>query len=201
MLDFIQNFINSVGYIGITILMIVENIFPPVPSEVIMPFAGFTVREGKLTLAGVTIAGTLGSVLGALPLYYLGHKMGKERLEKWAEKHGHWLGLTPDHIDRADQWLDKYGVLAVLIGRLVPGVRSVISVPAGFSGMNIIVFLICTAVGSAIWSGALAYAGYLLGQNYETVGKYLDPLSYVIIGGLIIGTIYWIYKQRKEHSQ
>src|SRR5687767_4658381 len=131
MLEWITEFMNSMGYFAIVFLMFLENVFPPIPSEVIMPMAGFTATQGKLSFIGVVIAGTLGSVLGALPLYFVGKTIGEDRLKSWAHSHGKWLTVSRDDIDKAKEWFEKHGAIAVLIGRLVPGVRSLISLPAG----------------------------------------------------------------------
>jgi membrane protein DedA with SNARE-associated domain len=156
MFEWITGFMNSMGYIAILFLMFLENVFPPIPSELIMPLAGFTASQGKLTLIGVIIAGTIGSVLGTLPLYYVGHVIGEERLKKWAEKHGKWLTVSPDDIENASRWFQRHGNIAVLVGRLVPGVRSLIAVPAGIAKMSMPLFLAYSAVGSAMWTTCLA---------------------------------------------
>ena len=176
----------SAGYLGIVLLMFVENVFPPIPSELIMPLAGYVVSQGKLTLAGVTLAGMLGSVLGALPLYYAGRRLGLERLSRFADRHGCWVAVTRKDIARAKGWLDRHGVLAVLIGRLVPGVRSLVSVPAGIARMNLALFLVLTAVGTGIWAGVLAYLGYFLGSNFSRIAEVLDPLSAVVFGTIAV---------------
>ena len=180
MTRWIMNLITSTGYFGIVALMFIENVFPPIPSEFIMPLAGFMVAEDKFSLLGVIIAGTLGSVLGALPLYYLGAKLGEERLKQFAERRGRWLTLSPKDIDKANRWFDKHGAIAVLLCRLVPGIRSFISIPAGVNKMNLTLFLFYTAVGAGIWTAALAYAGYHLGTNFRQVGEYLDIATYTL---------------------
>ncbi|MDF2441109.1 MAG: hypothetical protein JWN98_2093, partial [Abditibacteriota bacterium] len=146
MLEWITNLMNSMGYAAIVFLMFLENVFPPIPSELIMPMAGFTATQGKLTLVGVIIAGTLGSVLGALPLYYMGKVIGEDRLKEWADKHGKWLTVSREDIEKSKEWFDKHGAVAVIIGRLVPGVRSLIAVPAGIDQMNLPLFLLYTAI-------------------------------------------------------
>jgi membrane protein DedA with SNARE-associated domain len=161
-----MNIIASTGYFGIVFLMFVENVFPPIPSEFIMPLAGFMAAEDKFSLLGVIVAGTLGSVLGALPFYYLGAKLGEERLKRFAERYGRWFTISPEDIDRADDWFDRHGAKAVLLGRIVPGIRSFISIPAGFNRMNLGSFLLFTTIGSSVWTSLLAGAGYLLGTNF-----------------------------------
>ncbi len=192
----------SAGYFGIVFLMFIENVFPPIPSEFIMPLAGFMVTDGKFSLIGVVIAGTVGSVLGALPLYYLGAKLGEDRLKQFAEKHGRWLTLSPNDIDRADAWFDRHGAIAVLLCRLVPGIRSFISIPAGFNRMNLASFLFFTLIGAAIWTSILAYAGYVLGTNFRQIGEYLDVATYIVFGSIIVLYLWRVfnYKNRNEKS-
>src|SRR5687767_8334789 len=147
MLKWISDLMNDLGYWAITFLMFLENIVPPIPSEVVMPLAGFTAAQGKLSLVGVIIAGTIGAVLGALPIYYLGRTMGPERLKQWADKHGRWLTVCGEDIDKAKKWFDRYGKIAIMLGHLAPGVRSFISLPAGMTRMNLPLFLLYTAIG------------------------------------------------------
>lgn len=192
-----MSLIESAGYFGIVFLMFVENVFPPIPSEFIMPLAGFMAGEDKFSLFGVIVAGTLGSVLGALPLYYLGAKLGEERLKKFAERHGRWLTLSPADIDRADDWFDRHGAKAVLLCRLVPGIRSFISIPAGFNRMNLVSFLFFTALGSAVWTSLLAYAGYILKTNFRQVGEYLDVATYIVFGSVIVLYLWRVFNYKK----
>lgn len=186
MVDWIKNVIQSVGYPGIGLLMVVENVFPPIPSELIMPFAGFVATDGTLSLAGVVIAGTVGSVLGALPLYYVGYRVGEQRLRRWVDRHGHWIMLSVEELERSQDWFHRHGAAAVFFCRLVPGIRSLISVPAGMSGMSMVLFLLLSALGTGIWSGVLACLGYVLGQNYDRVSTYLGPVTYVVLGGMLL---------------
>jgi membrane protein DedA with SNARE-associated domain len=190
--------IASTGYFGIVFLMFVENVFPPIPSEFIMPLAGFMAAEDKFSLLGVIVAGTLGSVLGALPFYYLGAKLGEELLKGFAERYGRWFTISPEDIDRADDWFDRHGAKAVLFGRLVPGIRSFISIPAGFNRMNLTSFLLFTALGSSVWTSLLAGAGYLLGANFHQVEEYLDVVTYIIFGAIIIIYLWRVINYKKK---
>jgi membrane protein DedA with SNARE-associated domain len=178
--------------------MFLENVFPPLPSELIMPLAGFTASQGELTLIGVIIAGTIGSVVGALPLYYLGRFVGEEKLKQWADRYGKWLTVSSKEIERADQWFERHGNKTVFFGRLIPGIRSLVSIPAGISGMNIATFLLYTAVGSSIWTAVLAFLGSLLGEQYEKVDAYLGPVSYVVVGLLVVGAGIWIWRRKQR---
>jgi len=189
MLDWITNIISSLGYVGIALLMFLENLFPPIPSELIMPLAGFTVTQGKLDLQIVILAGTLGSVLGALPWYYVGKLVSEERLRNWINKHGKWLTLSTSDIDKSKNWMRKYGKAVIFFGRLVPGIRTFISVPAGLDQMPLIPFILYSFGGSLLWTAILAYAGFVLGQNFQLVEKYVGPLSGIIIAAIIIFVI------------
>jgi membrane protein DedA with SNARE-associated domain len=178
--------ISATAYWGIVFLMVIENVFPPIPSEVIMPLAGFMATQDRLALLGVILAGTLGSVLGALPLYYLGRKIGEERLKRLADRHGRWLTVSREDLDKAKAWFDRHGGMAVLLCRLVPGIRSLISIPAGIQGMPLAAFLLFTTIGAGLWTALLTLTGYWLGANFRQVEAYLDPVSYVVLASIIV---------------
>jgi membrane protein DedA with SNARE-associated domain len=182
----------SMGYVGIALLMFAENLFPPIPSELIMPLAGFTVAQGKMNFVLAVVAGVVGTMLGALPWYYAGKLLGEERLKSLADKYGKWITISSRDIDKADNWFDRHGSKAVFFCRLVPGVRTLISLPAGLSEMHLVPFLIYSTIGSALWIVALTYAGYLLGDNYDRVDEYLGPVSKIVLVTLIIGFALWV---------
>ncbi len=188
----------STGYAGIALLMFVENVFPPIPSEVIMPLAGYLASQGKLSLLGVILAGTFGSVLGALPLYALGARIGEDRMKRFAAGHGRWLTLSPSDLDRTNAWFERHGHAAVFLCRLVPGVRSLISIPAGIRRMPLATFLLYTALGSAVWTSVLAGIGSALGANFDQVDRYLDPVGYAVFAGIAVGYVYRLARHRKE---
>lgn len=195
MAEWITNTMNSLGYWGIGLLMFLENIFPPIPSELIMPLAGFTVAQGKLNFGLVVFAGVLGTVLGALPWYYAGQILGEQRLKSLADKYGRWLTISSKDIDKAKRWFDRRGSQAVFICRLVPGVRTLISLPAGISRMPIVPFLLYSTLGTLLWVGLLTYAGYALGDNYELVDEYLAPISKIVLVTIVIAFILWIVRR------
>ena len=197
MKEWIVNLIESSGYWGIALLMFLENVFPPIPSELIMPLGGFTASQGKLTLPLVILAGTIGSVLGQLPLYYLGHFLGKQRLMRLADKYGKWLAVSGEDIQKSSTWFGRHGSKAVLIGRLVPGIRSFISIPAGICGMNLPKFLLYSAIGMGVWAGVLGYLGHLLGKNYEKVERFMGPVTYVVLGVIVIGAIVFVVRRKR----
>mgnify|MGYP003089968916 FL=1 len=178
------------GLVGVTVMMFLENVFPPIPSELIMPAAGFAAAMGKMNLVLVIISGTLGSVLGALPLYYLGTVFDEKRLFSLAEKYGKYVLVKPSDVTNAQDWFHKYGKTVIFFGRMIPAIRSLISIPAGMARMPMLPFLVLTAIGSAIWTTILAYAGYILGANYEQVEAFIEPISkIVVIVVLCIGAV------------
>lgn len=196
MVKWIKHIMDGLGYPGIALLMFLENVFPPIPSELIMPLAGFTTIDGELSFFGVVAAGTVGSVAGALPLYYLGKLVGQERLIAWADRYGRWLAVSGRDIVRTRDWFDRHGGKTVLICRLVPGVRSLISIPAGITRMPLVPFLLYTTIGAALWAALLAFAGRLLGENYGRVNTLLGPVTYVVIGGLVVAGVVWVVRRK-----
>lgn len=197
MTNWIQQLISNLGYLGLALLTLLETVFPPMPSEVILPLGGYMAARGRLVFAGVVIAGTIGSVLGGLLLYALGRQVTRERLENWVERHGGWLLLTPDDIKDAFDWFSRHGKQAVFLARLVPGVRSLISIPAGVCGMDIMPFLLYTTLGTAIWCGLLAYAGMILESQYQQVGQVLQWATYAMIGLVIIAVARFVIKRKR----
>jgi membrane protein DedA with SNARE-associated domain len=157
--------------------MFLENVFPPLPSEVIMPMAGFTASEGTLNLAGVIAAGITGTLAGACFWYGIARLLGDDRLKRWARKHGRWITLSPHEIDRLEAWFDRHSRWAVPLGHLVPGIRTLISIPTGVFKMGIARFLFLTAFGAGLWTSGLAAAGYILGRKFDDVDRYLGPAS------------------------
>jgi membrane protein DedA with SNARE-associated domain len=200
MATWVINTIAATAYWGIVFLMIIENVFPPIPSEVIMPLAGFMATQGRLALLGVIVAGTLGSVLGAVPLYYLGRKIGDERLKGFADRHGRWLTVSREDLDKAKQWFDRHGGMSVLLCRLVPGIRSLISIPAGIEGMPLVPFLLFTTIGAGLWTALLACVGYWLGANFRQVETYLDPVSYVVLAVIVAIYIWRIVTHKGQRA-
>ena len=184
------------GYLGIIFAMFAENVFPPIPSELIMPAAGFAVARGDLNLILVILAGTLGSVIGALPLYYLGRLLNEDRLMVFTEKYGKYVFVKPSDIRSSSVWFDKHGSKAVFFGRMVPGIRSFISIPAGMSKMPMLPFLVFTALGSSIWTSLLTIAGYYFGENYEVIETMVAPYSKGFLLLAVVIIIGWFMKRR-----
>lgn len=201
MFEIIVDIVSRSGYLGIFLLMFLENLFPPIPSELIMPLAGFAAARGDLNITLVVAAGTAGSVVGALPWYYLGVLFGRERLKRIADKHGRWLTVSSGDIDVVSRWFERHGRSAIFFGRLVPAIRTLISVPAGIVRMPMLAFLAYSAAGSLIWTGLLAAAGFTLQAQYAVVAQYLDPVSKAIVGLIIVGYLYRLVRHtpRKPH--
>jgi membrane protein DedA with SNARE-associated domain len=186
MFEWITSLIDRAGYAGIAFIMFLEGVFPPIPSWLVMPLAGFEASSGRFHPALVVMAGALGSTLGAICWYFAGRLVGVDRLRLFASRHGHWLTLSPTQVDKADQWFDRHGAPAVMFARVVPIVRTFISVPAGVFAMDLRKFILFTAIGDAMWSSLLVSAGYLLRSQYEQVRDYLDPLATVVLAAVLI---------------
>lgn len=190
MFDWITGFVESAGYLGIVLLMFAENVFPPIPSELIMPLAGFTAAKGELNVVGVVAAGSIGTLIGALLWYYIGLRLGLNRIKKLAGRHGRWMTLDPEGVDKANQWFQRHGKMALVIGHLVPAVRTLISVPAGVSRMPLLPFLVASAIGTVGWTAILTAAGYLLESQYERVESYANIGTNIVVGLMLAWYVY-----------
>jgi membrane protein DedA with SNARE-associated domain len=182
----IRDAIEAMGYLGIALIMLLENLIPPIPSELVMPFAGFLVAENRLSFVGVVGAGTAGAVLGALVLYYIGAWAGEPLVRSFLRRYGRWLSVSEADLDRALEVFGKYGNVIVFVGRLIPLIRSLISLPAGMHHMPLGRFLLLTTLGSAIWNTALAYAGLVLGRNWEAVLGFLGQYQRLTLAVLAV---------------
>lgn len=188
--DWVTDVIDRLGYVGVALLVALENLFPPIPSEIVLPFAGFVARDGGATLPGMIVAATIGSLAGALVLYGIAAWIGPERLDQFLVRYGKWFRLMPADIRRAEGWFDRHASSAVLICRCVPLIRSLVSIPAGFRRMDLTRFVVLTTIGSAVWNAALIGAGYLLRDNWENVEPILGWAQYLVIA-VILGAIAW----------
>jgi len=184
MMDWVTEWVAAGGYVGVFVLMFLENLIPPLPSEVIMPLAGFVAARGELSLAGVVIAGLAGAMLGNVFWYELARMVGLARILPFVERYGRWLGLTVEDLERAERTLKRRGPAFIAIGRLLPGIRTMISVPAGVIHIPRTVFYLWTGIGSAIWVGGLALVGYWLEEHHHQVEEWLAPFG-VVMGVLI----------------
>ena len=194
---FIINTISSMGYAGVALLMGIESACIPLPSEIIAPFAGFAVFQGRFTLWGVGLAGGIGSMLGS----WLTYEIGKYGGRPFVEKYGKWILISRHDLDIADKFFEKYGHLSTFIGRMLPVVRTFISLPAGIARVKLVPFLIYSFVGSFIWTYILAYFGMKLGENWNTLRDKLHGFDTAIIVLIILAGIYWVYRHFKNSKQ
>ena len=203
--SWITDLMNEFGYWGVLFLIALENVFPPIPSEVILTFGGFMTQQPNLnlTVVGVITVSTIGSVSGAVILYFVGRLLDVRRLEKIIDKYGHILRLTRDDIYKADAWFDKYGIWTVLFCRLIPLIRSLISIPAGMSNMNFPLFLLFTTIGTVVWNTILVTLGASVGENWHEIVNYMDVFSnvvYALLALLFIFCVIWYIRKRKERK-
>lgn len=178
--------------------MAVENVVLPIPSELIMPFAGFRTARGPMTLLGVIIAGTVGSVLGGLPLYYAGYALGEDRLRRFIGRYGKWVLVRAKDLDRVANRFSGNSFRDVTLGQLLPGVRGLISIPAGVARMNVWLFVLANFIGTIVWCSVLAVAGRLLGRNFTRIHQFLGPAGWVILGVLVAGLVFWLVRRRMK---
>jgi membrane protein DedA with SNARE-associated domain len=192
MFDWISGIIVRLGYPGVAMLMFLENAVPPIPSELVVPLAGVLAARGEMRVGLMIAAATAGSVAGALGWYVVGRRIGERRLRAWVARHGRWLAVGPSDLDAAQSWFRRYGYAAVFVGRLVPGVRTFVSVPAGLTRMPIAPFLVYSVLGTAIWTGVLAYLGILLQSNIAIVGDSINLVTNIVfaIAGLLLARRY-----------
>jgi membrane protein DedA with SNARE-associated domain len=195
MAAWVISLMSSLGYWGIALLMFLENLFPPIPSELIMPLAGFTVAQGKMNFGVAVVAGTIGTMVGTYVWYYLGTVVNHHKLQAWTDRYGKWIGVTAQDIDRVNDWFNKYGSKAVFFGRMVPGIRTLISLPAGINNMPFTTFTIYSTIGTAIWTVALTTAGFFLGENHASIERYIAPISKLVIFGILGLIAYFIFKK------
>jgi membrane protein DedA with SNARE-associated domain len=177
--------ISNLGYVGIFLLMLLEAVFPPIPSELIIPFAGFSAAQGNLDFLGVVLAASLGSVAGMIPWYLAGRLFGLDRVRGLADRFGRWFTLNADEVDRATGIFRRFGPWIVLFGRLLPIIRTLISVPAGLARMPVPLFFAASLAGILVWNTILTGAGYVLAEHYHLVEAWLDPLTLVVFAAVI----------------
>lgn len=200
MQEWIINIMNQFGYLGIALLIAIENIFPPIPSELILTFGGFMTTYTSMNIWLVVLFATIGSVIGAIILYGVGRLLSPEKLEWVVGKWGHILGLKKEDVKRAESWFIRRGTSAVFFCRFIPLIRSLISIPAGMAHMHMGKFLLYTIIGSAIWNVVLVNLGAFAGDGWERIIKYTDIYSYIavtVLGGIGIFFVIWILKKRK----
>jgi membrane protein DedA with SNARE-associated domain len=191
----VTTIVETLGYVGVAFLVALENVFPPIPSEVILPLAGFVAGEGEASLIGMIVAATIGSVVGAWVLYGISAAIGPERLHQFLVRYGRWFGVKERDLVRAEEWFDRRAGTAVLIGRCVPLIRSVVSIPAGFRRMPIGRFTVLTALGSLVWNSALIGAGAILGDRWKQVGDVVGLLQGVVIVAVAGGVLFLLWRK------
>lgn len=193
--DWVLSIMEKLGYLGIAFLMFLDNVFPPIPSEIIMPSAGYTAAKGELTLIGVIIAGSIGSLLAAALLYWIGRKIPQHHLFSLIERYGKYIHISVTDLEKSLTWFEKYGHRIVFFGRMIPAVRSLISIPAGMSSMPFRKFMAYSAAGTIIWTTFLAYIGYHFGENPALMSAITQRIGYII---LVFTMIYILYHLMKK---
>lgn len=193
--DVITRIVESLGAVGVALLVALENVFPPIPSELVLPLAGFVAGRGDASLTAMFLGATAGSVVGAWILYGLAAWIGHDRLHRVVGRYGRWFGVRLDDLERAEAWFDRRSTVTVLVGRCIPLIRSLISVPAGFRRMPLVRFTVFTAVGSAIWNGALIGAGAVLGDQWERVGGVVERFQWVVIACIVLAVAAFGWKR------
>jgi membrane protein DedA with SNARE-associated domain len=198
--DWVFSIVDRLGALGVGLLILLENLIPPIPSEVILPLAGFRARTGTLNLLAVWPAATAGSVLGALILYGLGAWLGYDRLHRLA---GHrWFLLAGQKdLERGREVFERHGGKMVLIARCIPFLRSVVSIPAGIAGMPVLRFTLLTAIGSGVWNAMFLWLGWVLGENWDQVQAWLGPVSYVVLGLVAIGIAVLVVRRLRSRTE
>ncbi|WP_228281590.1 DedA family protein [Rubrobacter marinus] len=197
MAQWVLDVVSALGYLGLALLLIAENLFPPIPSEVVLPLAGFLVGRGDLNLWGALVAATAGSVLGAVALYSLG-RWGGRRL---VLRYGSWLRVDEESLDRAEGWFRRYGDALVLFARVVPIARSIVSIPAGTAKMPLVRFVVLTGVGSAVWNALLIGAGVMLGANWSVVQNWIGSYSNAVLILAAVGLAAYLLLRHFRRSE
>jgi membrane protein DedA with SNARE-associated domain len=197
----ITTIISTLGYPGIILITVIENVFPPIPSEAVLPFAGYLASRGDFCLFWAVFSGTLGSVFGAMILYAFGYYGNEKIVRRFIRRFGKWFMISEEDLDKAEDWFKKYGSPAVFTARIIPIIRSIISIPAGFAKMPMGTFLFYTTFGTALWSSILVYAGYLLGENWELVGKYLEKYELVALVVIAAVCVYVVVKRLRRNQK
>lgn len=192
--------INTLGYAGIFLLMLAESLFPPIPSELIIPFAGFSAANGTLNLWLVLASATIGAVVGMLPWYFLGRIFGLGRVRALADRYGRWATLNAEEVDTATQWFHRFGPVIVLAGRLIPLIRTLISIPAGLARMPLWRFVLFSTIGALAWNTVLVGAGFLLAEHYDLVETWLDPGTNIVLGLVVVVYLYRLVTWRPTRA-
>ncbi|TNH22172.1 DedA family protein [Micromonospora orduensis] len=194
----VASVIEAMGPAGVALLVALESIVPPIPSEIVLAMAGFLAHEGQFNVVLVVVAATVGSLVGALVLYWLGAALGEERLKRWLD---HIPLVDRDDLEKADRWFERHGRWAVLIGRMVPVVRSLVSVPAGANRMPLGEFVLLTTIGSGLWNVLIVGAGYALGSRWQDVERYSDWFNYAIVAVFAVMLVTWVIRKVRRRRE
>ena len=200
MIDWAADFIDSIGLVGVALLVALENVFPPIPSELVLLLTGFNVSESRFGFVGAVVAATVGSVIGAYFLYGIGRLLNEERLERFLATVGKFVGLKRKDVHKGFTWFERHGTAVVLFGRLIPVVRSVVSIPAGAEKMPLLKFTLLTAAGSLVWNIVWVSIGWGLGDQWEKAGKWGDVLQYAVVALIAVGVVVLVVKARKDRA-
>jgi membrane protein DedA with SNARE-associated domain len=196
--DWIVRLIEQSGYLGVAFLMFLETVFPPIPSEVIMPVAGMAAAQGKMGFLLAVASGTAGAMLGNTIWYLAARALGHDRLKPLILRHGKWLTISWPEVERAHRWFDRRGVALVFVGRLIPTIRSLVSIPAGLLDMRFRNFFIASTIGTALWTALLAGAGYKLHENFHQIGRVIGPVSNAVLIGLVVIYIWRLFTHKVD---
>ena len=196
--DWVVRLIEQSGYLGVGFLMFLETIFPPIPSEVIMPVAGMAAAEGRLNFALTVASGTAGAMLGNIVWYLAARALGVHRLEPLVRRHGRWVTLTWKEVERAQKWFEDHGATFVFLGRLLPTIRSLVSIPAGLLRMRFRTFVIASTIGTLCWTALLATAGYKLREHYGDIDQWVGAASNTVLALLVIGYLWRLWTHRNQ---
>ena len=199
----IESVIEKIGYLGVALLVGLENVIPVIPSEIVQPYAGFVAQRDNKSVALMVLVATIGSVVGSLIMYGIAAWIGPVRLRAFIVRYGKFVGVSEHELTRAEEWFDRNAVVSVLIGRCVPLIRAVVSIPAGFRKMKLVPYIVCTFIGSLVWNVFLIGAGAMLRDNWESVTKYMSAIQYVIVAAIIIvvGRFIWTQIKRRKSNK
>lgn len=193
--------ISTTGYWGVGLAMAIESCLIPLPSEIIMPFSGYLVSTGRFSILGITLAGGIGNLIGSIPPYILGYVGHEKVVRKFVRKYGKWILLSEHELDKTEKMFKNRGNIIVFFARLLPGIRTVISLPAGIARMPFVPFAVYTVVGSLIWSLFLGYIGVVLGENWDTLGGYFHKLDFLIIIIVFGAAIFYVWSKLRKKNE
>ncbi len=197
MIEWITRMVGEAGPVGVFFLMFLENLFPPIPSELIMPLAGFAAAEGHMGVVTAVLCGTAGSVVGNGVWYEVARAIGSHRIRPLVARYGRWFGTSAEEMDKAEATLRRHGPVALFFGRMLPAIRTLISIPAGLAHIGRRVFYLWTVLGSLLWVTLLTGAGYLLRDQYRKVEAFIEPISYVVVAAVVGAYLWHLWRTRR----